>query len=70
MEFYVATLYSFYCSEQVVISLLSFSVDLVPLSGFVEDPNFVPKEFIADHPFMFVLQKNDVILFTGRIVEL
>ena len=39
----------------------------VPLSGtYYAVP---PKEFIADHPFIFYIKVKDLVIFAGRVVD-
>jgi len=46
------------------------AVEFVLLSAAEIDPKPEVKEFRVDHPFLFYLKKDDVILFTGRINKL
>jgi serpin B len=39
----------------------------VPLSGYF--PPRDPKEFIADHPFIFYIKVKDLVVFAGRVVD-
>ncbi|XP_044253427.1 antichymotrypsin-2-like [Tribolium madens] len=40
----------------------------VPLSGVITSTS-PPKEFKADHPFLFYIKIKDLILFAGRVVD-
>jgi serine protease inhibitor len=38
------------------------------LGGFDSIPPAATKVFVADHPFVFYIKINDVILFEGRVL--
>lgn len=38
-----------------------------PSAVFVEEQPPQPKIFYADHPFSYLIKKDDVIIFTGRV---
>lgn len=47
------------------VDIFEFSAVAVPLMGF-SDP---PKEFVADHPFIWFIKSSGVILFAGRVTS-
>jgi serpin B len=51
--------------EGVEAAAATFAVIRIPMSGYATPP--VP--FIADHPFIFYIKVDDVIIFAGRVTE-
>ncbi|XP_063917698.1 alaserpin-like [Zophobas morio] len=51
--------------EGVEAAAATFALVAVPMMGFSNKP----KEFLADHPFIFYIRVKGVIIFVGRVID-